>query len=208
MAEVRIRASIRDFTVSLRVTQNPTDKDGIKRTDFGGFGGCKNASVNAAQDDDRCHQRPLAVPDCNHQFLGSKFFTGPFKIILFGNDESREHKGTCEHKPGNESGHEKSGDGSIGNHPVNDQGVARGNKNSEGSSGGGDTGRETFGIVHLNHGRYHQAPDGSRCRRAGPAERRKYHAGQNGHKGQAAGKISDHFAGNVNDAFGDSGRFH
>ena len=184
------------------------DEQRPEHAHFGGFGGGKYAAVDAAEDDHRSRQRPLAVPNRLEQAVDGKPFAGALIAALAGDAIGGDAHGSGHYETGDEARHEQSGDGRVGHDAVNDHGIARRDQDAERPARGGDGGGVVLAVSRADHAGDHDAADGRGSGGAGAAERREDHAGEDGHHGEAAADVAHRLLGDFNDFTGNPGGLH
>ena len=175
---------------------------------FGGFGGSEHAPVDAAKDDRRGRQRPLAVPDGLAQADNGELFVRALIAALLGDAVRGDAHKARQHEAGDKSGHEQPGDGCVCHDAVNDHRVARRDQDAERAARGGDGRGVVLTVSGGDHAGDHDAADGGCGGGAGAAERREDHAGEDGHHGEAAADVAHRLLGDFNDFTGNPGGLH
>ena len=174
----------------LAVDEQP-DEDGVEDGDHGGLGRREEPPVDAAEDDDRSHERPKPVLER----LEQRVPRAALEIFRHGHVPAEEevHGGEPhrDHDAGHYPGEEHFGDGLLPRHRIDDHRDARGDDDAH--APGGRRGRSRIALAESppDHGRDHKHPHGGGRRGAGTGNRPEKHAGQCGGDGEPAGDGAD-----------------
>ena len=165
-----LNISVKNFESQAPVDYKPY-KEPVKDGDDSRLGCGKDPAIDSTQDDDRSEESPDGFFECRPYFIpGSPSF--PFPPVFFCDEKRRDDEKHSRDDSRNNAGSKESRDGGIGDHPVDDEGNARGNDDCKGACGCDEGCGVTLIIAHHYHGRIKDCPEGSRVCRSDPASRK------------------------------------
>ena len=173
------------------------NEEGIHGANRCRFGGCKDAGVDTADDDDRQEEAPHVFPKGFHLgFMGGPFFPG----FVPGSNDDVGQKGQGKEGAGHDAGHEELAHGLIGNGAVENHGDGRRDEDAQGAAGRYGPYHQFPVITPFQHFRNGHGADGDGGGYGGAGNGGENGAGKNGGNAQAAGKVAHPFAAQVEEA--------
>ena len=181
---------------------------GIDHRDHGCFRRSEFARIDPAQDDHRGQDGPNGIFErADNLFEGSLFRASPV-ASFFRDDVADNHQGNPHQDTGKETGCEQIGDGSPGDHPVNNEGDRRRDDDPDGTGRCGQSSRKGFTVAMFHHLGDHEGTNGRNRGYGRTGNGGEEHADHDGDHAQAAGDVADETFKEIHQAFGDPAAAH
>ena len=176
----------------------------VEGGDGRGFGRGHDAAVDAAEHDDRNHERPLGVPSRVHEgpCIADLFLTAP--PLLAGIPIAVAHKHDAHHDAGHDTAHEQVADGDLRGNAVHHKGVARGDHDAHATGGRNEGCGKILVVTALHHRGDGERADGRHGGGAGTGDRAEEAGYDDTHIRNAAFSVTDTGVNETDQARGNS----